>query len=288
MRHLKVYLLLLSLWVYPLTSATETLKIVTPLWTGWTNTDGSGFYFDLANELFGKLGYEIEWQAVPYKRARVMVTSGTADAMFGVLNQDFYEKAIITPAYPIDIGQYAALFKKTFPWQGIQSFENQKVAMPLGYLIEQHLPDAFHRVSVKDTAMGIRMLMADRVNLFVSDHDEILAALKTQPLDMSLYQIEIISHHNLYMGFANNSKGKDLRSIYDREISKLIGNNAIEALYIKYDHPVNILKPDTEIVKLEPESAHDIDKKHIDLTAVDPLEKNNIKATDTRLKRLIK
>ncbi len=257
-------LLLLSFWGSSVGASVDTIRIVTPHWEGWTNEDGSGFYFDLVNKIFGEQGLKVEWQIVPFKRARVMVTNGVADAMFGVWDETFYSGAIITPEYPVDVGQYAAVFERSFSWQGISSFENQNVAMPLGYMIDQHLPDSFRRISVKDSEMGLRMLLAGRVNLFVSDQDEILAVFKKHSIDRSRYRVEAFSEHNLYMGFSNNSKGEALRSIYDREMAQLVKDETIEGLYKKYGHFVDVLRPRGDVLKTRPENMEETSGRSAD------------------------
>ena len=212
----------------------EVINIITPAWKGWTNADGSGFYFDIMREVFQEEHFEIKYQIAPFKRSKHMVQSGSADAMFGVFSEALRRDDIATPFYHIDEAYYSVVFKRTLVWDGIQSLVGKRIMIPRSYNIKFQLGIDFEVIDVSDSQQGLKMLSADREAYFVSDHDEIFAASQSINIPLERYRVEKINKHKLYVGFAGNAKGRKLARVFDRRFAELLHNKTVQGLQRKW------------------------------------------------------
>lgn len=80
-----LFMLLLSC---PLTSAMgneklTSIDVVAQEWTGQTNADGSGLYFELLKKIYTPVGITVNTSIVPFDRAVMMLRQKCADASVG-------------------------------------------------------------------------------------------------------------------------------------------------------------------------------------------------------------
>lgn len=59
------------------------IDVVAQEWTGQTNADGSGLYFELLKKIYTPLGITVNTSIVPFDRAIMMLREKTSDASVG-------------------------------------------------------------------------------------------------------------------------------------------------------------------------------------------------------------
>lgn len=85
----------LLLMVNPVSYATdgERIKIVSQEWPGYTNGDGSGFYWEIVKSVYQPLDVPLTLEVLPWKRAKHVVRKQEASAYLGdyfYLNADAF------------------------------------------------------------------------------------------------------------------------------------------------------------------------------------------------------
>ena len=103
----------------------STIDVVTPVWEGITNKDGTGLYFELLRMVYEPVGMEVNVDFVPWARAVKRVNLKKNDAMLGSYNT----VDAFSSRYPLDT-EYTAVVYKTASvkkWNGINTIENKAV-----------------------------------------------------------------------------------------------------------------------------------------------------------------
>lgn len=225
------------------------ISIVTHTWPNWANEDGTGFYFDLANAIFKPEGIEITSKNQPYLRAKRSVRDNKADAMFAIYHQKSSKSSIITPKYPIDIGETIVAFPAAIPWLGKDALKDQSIIVPRSYYEEFPLDITVKIIAVNGSEAGFQMLLSKRANYFVTDRDEFLYLLKKYNIEQGKFRTEVIVRANLYMGFSNTKKGRELINIFNKNMPKLISDGTTDKLYTKWNLEKNNLNDTSEFDK---------------------------------------
>ena len=101
--------LLWSLLVMPVW-ALEPVRLVTKHWSGFTNTDLSGGYFELVRLVLPPDQYQINTEFSNFNRAVVLVQKEQADLVLAVTRVD--GKQLFLSEFPIDADTVVALYRE--------------------------------------------------------------------------------------------------------------------------------------------------------------------------------
>jgi len=210
------------------------ISIITPSWKNWTNEDGTGFYFDLVNLIYGPLNYKINITFTPFARAFKMIELKKSDLMFSLYSRD--EKSeVLTSQYPIDAGTILIIFDRKLSWEGISSLNKQNVIIPRAYNFDKFIKEDITFMEIKNSKQGMAMFLHGRAPYFATHYVEMLELQNIHDIDPTKYRVEILQQKDLHIGYANTSKGKILRKIFDQKMPILIQNGQIEELYKKWN-----------------------------------------------------
>lgn len=205
------------------------IHLVTPVFEGWTNKDGTGFYLELVNMIYQAKGYSIKVEYLPFKRCKLLVSNGKADMMFSLYDRG-EGNAIITSKIPVELGRVVVIFSNDEPWDGPQSLDGRLVAVPRGYRFTEELSFSPISVEVRDNDAGIKMFLRGRVPFFYTNRDEMLLTISKRNVDMTKYRIEPVYEKTLHMGYFSSEKGRRLRKIFDEAMPKLIESGELKRL----------------------------------------------------------
>jgi len=210
------------------------ISVITPVWDGWTNEDGSGFYFDLIKMIFKSQYYEINIAFSPFARAYRMVEQQKSDIMFSLYSRES-NSSILTSHYPIDAGTVLVIFDRKLAWNGQPSLRDQEVIIPRGYNYHKHINVPFIKMDIVNSEQGMEMFLRERAPYFITHYEEMLKLIDIHNIDRKLYRTEVVYRKNLHMGFAKTDKGKKLKQIFDQKMPELIENDSIKGLYEKWN-----------------------------------------------------
>lgn len=82
----------------------ERLRIVSDDWAPYLyqeNGQAKGIDYEITNEVFKRLGVEVQWQFLPWKRCLAMVEQGLADAVMDIFKVDSRQDYMVYPDEPM-------------------------------------------------------------------------------------------------------------------------------------------------------------------------------------------
>ena len=219
------------------------ITVVCDEWKGYTNSNGTGAYWEIVKAVYEPLGIKVNSKVMPWARAEELVRLKVADALVGAYydaSQDFDE--FIFPRWPISVEDpIVVIFDKVqLPaWyqSGFQSLAGKPVAWIRGYNFDQKewLNAEVAAFEVSSIPQALNLLKLNRIAALIDYRVDIEAAAPEVQIDLEKYRIQVVSPgKKLYLKFANTSKSRDLITLYDRQMGKLTESRKIEAIYRRW------------------------------------------------------
>ena len=234
----------LRLWAetVEIKSHERVVNIVSDIWPGDINADGSGTYLELMQLVYGSKGYVIKHAVVPTRRAVAMINKGDsvdimlADWDYKYLSRGgiYLQDMVMTPQSPLGLEYVIAVFppssKKT--WQDIFSDASHRIGWVRGYNYQWHLNVEQHDTTrVLNNVQGMKMLLKGHLDCFIDDRDVFANSRKQQGFDENYFKTEVVMTRKLYPVFANTTRGEQLMQIYDQQMAALKLNGQIYQFY---------------------------------------------------------
>ncbi|BFM15671.1 ABC transporter substrate-binding protein [Maricurvus nonylphenolicus] len=224
-----------------------TVKIVSGNWPGYSETDGSGLYFDVLRLVYESEGIKLSPSVVPFKRAVHQSLSAEIDILLvtrartlGPLSQT------ITPKYPISQSITIVLFRKQdlYSWKEILDNPGAiKLAWIRGYDYHLYAPIRSHTL-VNDDWTGIKLLASSRIDAYISAEEDIQSSAAELNINLNeQFRSEAIAYAKLYPVFNQSERGHQLLNIYDERMEELIRSGKINELYQRYNLDYSELLP---------------------------------------------
>ena len=211
------------------------ITIVTPEWEHFTESDGSGFYFDLLRLVYEPLGIKIDYKITPWARSKLMLERNQADAMIGSYKEQ--EELFHYPDHPVWLDIAAAAFKTDQEnWAGTNSLSMKKVGWIRGYNYDQYIDVKMDIIELIDNKQAWKLLSLGRIDFYLDSITDIRLHLETDETTKTLYRVESFLTMKMYMRLAKTPKGVALARIYDQEILKHIEGGGLRSLYKKWGY----------------------------------------------------
>ncbi|MCG8573155.1 MAG: transporter substrate-binding domain-containing protein [Spirochaetes bacterium] len=210
------------------------LLVVTEEWEDATNADGSGAYFDIIKAVFENEDYTIKYKIYPYKRALSFVEDKNADIVVGLYEGE--SELVIYPKIPFAADPVSVLMKKnqSAKYTGEKSLKSKKIGYMNGYGFDEYLKVPIKVNEVTSRESGIEMLNAGRIDYFLGNPYDIETALKNLSLSNNDYQMTLLLTIPMYICYINNSTGKKLVKIWDKNYPKLVKSGQVKSIFQKY------------------------------------------------------
>lgn len=214
------------------------IVIASESWKGATNRDGTGLYWDLVQAIYEPLGYIIIKKHKSYNEAAEMVRVNNADIFLGsYLNEKPYA---LYPKYHFDQDVIVAIFRNDVidNWEGEKSLEGLKVGWVRGYDFDKYLKAKVKVVELSNRSNGLKQLKNERLDAFLDDRDDIKPYLHKAKLNSNDFEKKIIMQEKLYPAFAKTKKGRSLKALWDKQMKKLIKNDAFKQIYFESEYTI--------------------------------------------------
>lgn len=207
------------------------ILVVSDVWEGTANEDGTGLYFDILREVFENNGYKIIIKNYPYSRAVYITKRGDANIVIGPYTGEVDN--VIYPKYHFAVDKVVVLFKKTKinNWQGIDSLRDKTVGWMRGYSYDKYINIPVNYIEVDKRESTLQMLLSDRIDIFIDSYEDLTDLIEKQGVSLSDFELKNLIDLKMYMCFSNNTFGKELSEVWDREIEKLIKNKRLYNLF---------------------------------------------------------
>ena len=221
------------------TDTITTIHIVTPAWANQTHEDGTGLFFEILRKVYEPVGITMEFEIVPWKRAKMMIDTNQADARLAILRTSNEQ---LIPQYPLYVDYTVAIFKKEKiqEWKGIETLDGKRAVWMRGYNI--HTLPPFRNITLKwgeinNPEQAWKMLESDRAEVYIDALIDVDPYIKQHNIDMTPYRLEILYSRNAYIEFAHSQRSKKLIEIYDTRICELLNSGKLEDMFEKWAVP---------------------------------------------------
>lgn len=236
MNRLTKYFLLIYLSWFPsqLMSAPQTIHLVTESWLGYTNEDGSGFYFDILKQVFPEKDWQLKIDIAPFSRVRYLLNHERADMALGFYAGDKTKAIYSSQPVEVDSVDIALTPEMAEVWNGLESLSFKKVQAMLKYRYDEFIDVPMY---YEESSSLLEML--NRVN---RGHIDAVLDYKPAMLDKvaNLSQprqfviLDNVFRTEIYFVFAKNEKGERLKAHFDIELQKMIDSGELDQLFHQY------------------------------------------------------
>ncbi len=213
----------------------NTVRVVSPAWSKFTNTDGTGLYFDLVKLIYESQQTIITTELVPWARGVKYIKDNKADLLLGNTRSD----GGLQTKYPLDVEKIVAISKKNSQqsWVGPTSLTNKIVGFIRGYDFLDKMPVKVKSYNFEYPKQGWGMLDNDRIEYYIENHTDALIRLKEKNIDANNYNFHRLWEEVLIIKFQDSPRGQALADIYDKRYPIIHADGSLESIYKKYNIP---------------------------------------------------
>ncbi|UII70938.1 transporter substrate-binding domain-containing protein [Pseudomonas sp. HN11] len=203
-------------------------------WNDYTNKDGSGLAWDVLRQVFEPAGITLQTRSVPYTRSVGLAQRGEVDGWVGSYRDE--AQGVLYPHWNFDSDHIYALGLANTPAPTVATLGNYRLAWVRGYKYEEYLPNV-HRFNQIERRDGILpMLEHARADFYIDALTEAKYVLN-QADDPSKFTLTHIAELALYVGFADNERGRALMAVFDQRMAALVKSGELKAVFDRWKQP---------------------------------------------------
>ena len=213
------------------------IKVRAEYWEQYTHADGSGYFYEVLKAIYEPLGYQLEFKFCPWKRCVLEMRQGKADIIIGIYQEEAQlDEKLQTPQYPIHAENNAVVFnRESIAWLGKKSLKDKRVAQVRGYEMDKYLTVPVKTVEVSNLEQGMRLVVANRVEFFLSGKHELERERERYGESGERLQIETVFQHDAYLGFSQSNIGTQLSKEFDKGYIDLYKKGELRKLQQKWN-----------------------------------------------------
>lgn len=203
-------------------------------WNDYTNKDGSGLAWDVLRHVFEPAGIKLQTRSVPYTRSVGLAQRGEVDGWVGAYRDE--AKGVLYPHWNFDSDHIYALGLANTPAPTLATLGNYRLAWVRGYKYEEYLPNVrrFNQIERRDGILP--MLEHARADFYIDALTEAKYVLN-QADDPSTFTLTHIAELPLYLGFADNERGRALMAVFDQRMAVLVKSGELKPLFEHWKQP---------------------------------------------------
>jgi ABC-type amino acid transport substrate-binding protein len=203
-------------------------------WNDYTNKDGTGLAWDVLRQVFEPAGIKVQTRSVPYTRSVGLAQRGEVDGWVGSYRDE--AESVLYPHWNFDSDHIYALGLASTPAPTVATLGNYRLAWVRGYKYEEYLPNV-HRFNQIERRDGILpMLEHARADFYIDALTEAKYVL-SQADDPSKFALTPIAELPLYIGFADNERGRGLMAVFDQRIAALVKSGELKPIFERWKQP---------------------------------------------------
>jgi len=216
-------------------AAPREIRLASEVWQDHSNADGSGLAWDILRQVFEPEGIELVIQSVPYTRSIGLVQRGEADAWVGSYRNEV-DAGVLYPRWHYDVDQISALGLVTLPAPSLATLGEFRLVWMRGYEYQRYLPNLTRYREVQRQSDILNMLNLDRTDFYIDARTEVDEALEAAS-DPTRYRITDLTRLPLYLGFADNPRGRALARLFDKRMEQLVESHSLRPLFERWQQP---------------------------------------------------
>ncbi|WP_248730938.1 transporter substrate-binding domain-containing protein [Pseudomonas sp. MWU13-2517] len=154
----------------------EKLRIVTEPWTPYVYDDNGtmrGLDYETTVTVFQRLGVDVQWQFLPWKRCLAMLDQGHADGALDIFHSHDRDTLLLYPSEPLSEVEFVLFYanERPHPVQTLDALSGLTVGISPGYLYGNAFSDstAFDREPAPSHEANFGKLMLGRIDMLITD-----------------------------------------------------------------------------------------------------------------------
>ncbi|MDA7088142.1 transporter substrate-binding domain-containing protein [Pseudomonas sp. SA3-5] len=216
-------------------AAPPEIRLASEIWQGHTHVDGTGLAWDILRQVFEPEGIALVIQSVPYTRSIGLVQRGEADAWVGsYLNE--VDEGVLYPRWHYEVDQISALGLIGLQAPSLATLGQYRLVWMRGYEYQRYLPNLTRYRAAQRQSDILNMLKLDRTDFYIDARTEVDEVLEAAS-DPARYRITDLTRLPLYLGFADNPRGRALARVYDRRMELLVESHSLRPLFERWQQP---------------------------------------------------
>lgn len=215
--------------------APQQIRLASEVWEDYTHADGSGLAWDILRQVFEPEGVELVIQSVPYTRSIGLVQRGEVDAWVGSYRNEV-DQGVFYPRWHYDVDLIAALGRAERPVPTLDSLGGFRLVWMRGYEYQRYLPNLRHYQEIQRRSGILAMLDYGHADFFIDASLEVEEVLRGAT-DPTAYRITELTRLPVYLGFADNPRGRALAELYDRRMALLVERGSLRPLFARWRQP---------------------------------------------------
>lgn len=195
----------------------EKLRVVTEPWAPYVyeeNGKARGLDYETTAIVFQRLGIEVEWQFLPWKRCLAMLEQGQADGALDIFHSDERDNTLLYPSEPLSKVEFVVFYanERPHPFRTLEDLRGLTVGTSPGYLYSRDFSEStlFNREPAPTHEANFGKLLRGRIDLLITDRrvgQYLLDKLNIR--DRISESPTVISHQSQFLAVRHNA-GMDL------------------------------------------------------------------------------
>ncbi|QXI28169.1 substrate-binding periplasmic protein [Pseudomonas vanderleydeniana] len=225
-----------------LTARGERLRIVTEPWAPYVyeeNGQAKGLDYETTAIVFQRLGIEVEWQFLPWKRCLAMLEQGQADGALDIFHSSKRDDNLLYPGEPLSEVEFVLFYAKAHPhpFNSLDDLRGLTIGVSPGYLYSPEFNESrlFKREPAPSHESNFGKLALGRVDLVITDRrvgQHVLQALNLQ--DQIVQAPTVISRNQQYLALRRNAGMDLLMQRFNAELKRFKREPAYAELNARY------------------------------------------------------
>ena len=226
-----------------LAAQSQPLRIVSEAWPPYIHDDNGvlrGLDYEAAQIVLQRLGVEVEWQLLPWRRCLLAMEQGQADGILDIFRTPQREATMIFADEPLSQVEFVLFYAKTHPhpFQRLNDLRGLKIGVSAGYWYSDRAfreSELFTRETAPSHVANFGKLVRKRVDLVINDRRGGHFALAQAGLDKHIrHHPRVISRDPLYLGLRRDAGLEELARRFANELRRFKRESAYAAIQARY------------------------------------------------------
>ena len=234
-----------------LTAHGEKLRIVTEPWAPYVyeeNGQMRGLDYETTVIVFQRLGIEVQWQFLPWKRCLAMLDQGLADGALDIFHSHERDAALLYPSEPLSQVEFVMFYanERPHPFQTLNDLKGLTIGTSPGYLYSAGFSESslFTREPAPSHEANFGKLARGRIDLVITDRRVGQHVLKELGLGQQITQASpVISSQKQFLAVRRGAGMDLLVQRFGAELKRFKQEPAYAALSAKYAGAMSQIAP---------------------------------------------
>ncbi|UVL83627.1 transporter substrate-binding domain-containing protein [Pseudomonas sp. B21-028] len=226
-----------------LVARAEKLRIVTEPWAPYVFEENGkilGLDYETTAIVFKRLGIDVEWQLLPWKRCLAMLEQGLADGALDIFHSDERDSMLLYPSEPLSDVEFVMFHAnaRPHPFRTLADLSGLTVGTSPGYLYSQAFREStlFKRETAPTHEANFGKLQLGRIDLLITDRRVGRHLLKQMQLGDQISENPIVvSRQSQYLAVRRKAGMDLLVQRFSAELKRFKREPAYAELIARYD-----------------------------------------------------